>query len=420
MREMNFDRLMRNLASFEATSATPGRGVTRLSWSNEFFQARLLLQELCLEAGLHISHDPMGNLRASLPAESEEPAICLGSHLDTVFQGGPLDGIYGVCAALESIWSIAESGVSLKRPLRLVAFVEEEGSNYGCTCLGSKMVTGQHEPEFLQSLYLNGESLWQRLRDMGQNPEALPAWQFDSANTLCFLEAHIEQNARLESTNTAIGIVTNILGMRLCEISFQGISDHAATPMEKRRDPVIAFADFIRQLRHLKENGGFDPDVAWTIGRIDCQPNVPIASARELVFTLDLRHPDSEYLDQALENARELAQRTAMKHGLSFSFRCLSASGGVRLNAGLRALLSACAANEGLSHMDLPSWPAHDAACMAKIVPTAMLFVPSREGRSHCPEEFTESADLAAGALVLEKATLLLASGEDWNLSDEQ
>lgn len=399
---MNRQRLLDTLAAFAQCNETPGEGVTRFSWSAADTQAKQLLQGMCEASGLEVRIDGIGNLRARLRGKTAGPAVLVGSHLDSVRHGGALDGIYGVCAGLEALRSFVDEGFEPACDVELIAFAEEEGSNFGCTCLGSKAVTGVADAVFLHDLHDDASSAYERVRAAGLNPDALPSQQIDATYARAYLEVHIEQNARLEQQGVVLGIVNAICGMRLHRIRFCGVSDHAASPMQGRRDPMAAFADFARRMEQLWIDRKLPEDFSCTVGSLHCVPDVPIVIPEAVTFTVDIRHVDEPTLEQGWQRIEALLQDVARERAITMSVQRLSASGGGHMDPGIMSLFRKIAAARGISCMDMISGPAHDAACLARRVPTGLLFVPSIGGLSHCPQEATHPEQLAQGALVLE------------------
>ncbi|HIU18243.1 MAG TPA: M20 family metallo-hydrolase [Candidatus Avidesulfovibrio excrementigallinarum] len=401
---MNRQRLLDTLEAFAQCNDTPGEGVTRFSWSAADARAKTLLRTLCEKAGLQVSIDGIGNLRARLRGATAGPAVLVGSHLDSVRHGGSLDGIYGVCAGLEALRTFVDEGFEPACDVELIAFAEEEGSNFGCTCLGSKAVTGVMDVAALHALHDDTSSAYARLCAAGLSPDDLPEQQIDAAYARAYLELHIEQNARLEQQGVTLGIVTAICGMRLHRIRFTGVSDHAASPMQGRRDAMAAFADFARRMEQLWIDGELPEDFSCTVGSLHCVPDVPIVIPESVTFTVDIRHVDEPTLEKGWSRIEELLQKVAQERSIAMTVQRLSASGGGRMDPDIMALFRTVAAAQGVSCTDLISGPAHDAACLARRVPTGLLFVPSIGGLSHCPQEATQPEHLAQGALVLEGA----------------
>ena len=399
---MNRQRLLNTLDAFAQCNETPGSGVTRFSWSAADAKAKKLLRDMCETLGLQVRIDGIGNLRARLCGKTAGPAVLVGSHLDSVRHGGALDGIYGVCAGLEVLHTFVDEGFKPACDVELIAFAEEEGSNFGCTCLGSKAVTGLVDVKFLHDLHDDVSSAYERLRAAGLHPDDLPKQQIDATYARAYLELHIEQNARLEQQGVTLGIVNAICGMRLHRIRFTGVSDHAASPMQGRKDAMAAFADFARRMEQLWIDRELPEDFSCTVGSLHCVPDVPIVIPESVIFTVDIRHVDEETLEKGWQRIEALLQEVARERSIAMTVQRLSASGGGRMDPDIMALFRKAAATRAISCTDMISGPAHDAACLARRVPTGLLFVPSIGGLSHCPQEATQPEHLAQGAQILE------------------
>ncbi|MDL2266474.1 Zn-dependent hydrolase [Desulfovibrio sp. OttesenSCG-928-G15] len=411
---MNKDRILHDLERLSRCSDRPGSadgsksgttsGVTRFSWSDADRQARSYIEAELRALGLCPWTDGIGNIRAEMPGRDRSRTLLLGSHFDSVKNGGAYDGIYGVVAALEVLRSLHEQDCVPPCSLGFIAFVEEEGSNFGCTCLGSKAVTGGISVQELCELQRpDGKKAGDILRGFGLTPEDLPGQQIDPAEVAAFLEVHIEQNSVLEKAGKSLGLVTAVFGMRLHEVVFTGRSDHAASPMQGRADAMAGFAEAAHRLEQCCLRGEYGQDFSCTVGRVDCEPGVGIVIADRVRFTVDIRHVDPQTLDAGWERMTALLRETAEKRGLGLTITRLSASGGVRMDAALMEKLRNSATVLGEEPLLLPSGPAHDAAALGAKVPVAMLFVPSKNGLSHCPQEYTEAEHLCLGAQVLEE-----------------
>lgn len=406
---MNAQRLFDTLDELAACNATPGNGITRFSWTDADRLARRVLDRELRTIGLEPWTDGMGNLHARLEGTAPDaPAVLTGSHLDTVRNGGRYDGTYGVAAALEVLRSLRDGGKP-ERSVEFIAFAEEEGSNFGSTCLGSKGLAGLIDADGLRRLSDGTQSAYDRLRAFGLNPDDLPAERLRPEAVRAFLEVHIEQNAVLEQTGTPLGIVTAISGMRLHRITYRGRSDHAASPMRGRRDPVAGFAELAFRMETLWKDGGLPEDFSCTVGELSCSPNVGIVVPESATFTIDVRHVDVPVLEEGWARLEALVRAVAESRGLEAELVRLSASGGVRTSPEVGEAFRLAAERRGIRPLFMKSGPAHDAASLGCRVPVGLLFVPSIGGLSHCPQEDTAPGHLALGAAVLEDAVRTLA-----------
>jgi len=401
---MDAKRLLNTLEELAVkANASPERGVTRFSWSPADRVARGIVARELEALGLSAVTDGIGNIHAIMPGTQGGKRVVVGSHLDTVRNGGSLDGTLGVVAALEVLRTLHEEGFRPKRDIEFIAFAEEEGSNYGCTCLGSKAAVGMVGPEELKALGNSESDCYSTLCAFGLDPEALPGQRIAPEDVYAFLVLHIEQNARLEEAGCRLGVVTSICGMRLRSVTLRGRSDHAASPMQGRRDPMAGFAEFASGMEALWNQGELPEDFSCTIGTISCAPGVGIIIPECVTFTVDNRHVDLDTLEQGWNRIQALLERVASERGLEYSVELLSASGGARMDEGIQEAFAQAARARGVEAMRLPSGPAHDAAAFGACgIPTGMIFVPSIGGLSHCPEEATEQDDLLLGAQILE------------------
>jgi N-carbamoyl-L-amino-acid hydrolase len=408
------DRLWRHLMALgELTD--PGRPFTRRCFTDRFLVGRRWLGERFAAAGLSVRLDAGGNLIGRREGSDPSlPALAIGSHSDTVPSGGRFDGPLGVVAGLEVAETLRDQGITLRHPLEIIDFLSEEPSDYGLSCVGSRAMTGHLDAAMLDLANAGGETLGSAMMRMGARPaECLAPGRSDIA---AFLELHIEQGPVLEAEGTEIGIVTGIAGILRLEIVFTGSADHAGTtPYELRRDALVAAAETVLAVRRLGEalaatgNGFF----VATTGLLTVSPNAAnvVPGAVRMVVEARAEQVSSftAFTDQI--SAASLAAAAAARVERS-GFRPLSRSQPALCDPALRNHLDAAAQGLGLSTMTLASGAGHDAAFMATIAPTAMIFVPSREGRSHCPEEWTDPAACAQGVALLFE-TLLRIDGDD-------
>ena len=401
---MNSQRLLSTLHALSLCNATPGKGITRFSWSDADYQARKLIEGELQAIGLQPWTDGIGNIHARLDGKTGFPEILMGSHLDTVLNGGPYDGALGVVAALETLRSFHEQNFIPDFHIRFIAFAEEEGSNFGVTCLGSKAITGKVDKNTLKNLCNAEGSAWEKLYRSGFSPENLPQQQIRPEQTKAFFELHIEQNDILEQQDIPLGIVTDICGMRLYRITFHGHSDHAASPMQGRKDPMSGFCEFVYTAEMLWKKKILPEDFSFTVGQIHCEPNIGIVIPETVSFTVDCRQVNISILEDGWEKIKKLIHDIAQQKELSLEICPLSASGGTRTSPELNQILFQVAQEHGISPLFLKSGPAHDTAEIGRIVPSALLFVPSKKGLSHCPQEDTSDEHICLGTQIFEQA----------------
>lgn len=395
---VDLDRLRRDLTTVARFGAQPSGGVSRPSFSPADRQVRAWLADQARAAGLSMRTDGIGNVFLRVPG-GEGPPVWAGSHLDSVPDGGAFDGALGSLAALEVARRLVEERVPLRRPFEVVVFADEEG-NYHHLC-GSTALVRDYSPEELAELRgRDGDRLVDALAAMGWDPEAATRTAIAPGSVYAYLELHIEQGAVLERQGVPIGVVTGIVGLGGGELVFTGRQDHAGTtPMPYRRDPLRAAADLLLRLPEV--TASISDQAVATCGIIELSPGASNVVPGVCRVVLDFREPRRERL-LALEEAITAAAREAAdRHQVSVEYRRESITDPVALAPRLQDLVENTAAGLGLATMRLPSGAGHDAQNIATLAPTGMIFVPSREGRSHSPAEFTDWPDIGSGADVL-------------------
>ena len=403
-------RLRRDLESLARIGRGPSGGISRTAFSPLDAESRQWYSDRCTEAGLSLWTDGLGNMRASLDAaDSDQPApVWTGSHLDTVPDGGPLDGALGTVAALECVRRLTEAGVELARPVHAVVFSDEEG-NYG-HLLGSYGIAHGYDAAVLDQLTgRDGDRLVDTLAGWTWATGAPTETRRAPGTMSAFVELHIEQGPHLEASGTDIGVVTSIVGLGGGRVDFIGRADHAGTtPMTMRRDPLRAAAAFLVGLPAVA--AGVDQAAVVTCGRIQVEPGGSNVVPRLVSLTLDFRHPDGERLAELAGALADAATAAGREHDIDVDWRPDVAVDPVPLDDDIRGIIRRSADELGHTWADMPSGAGHDAQNLAHLAPTAMIFVPSRDGRSHTPEEHTDFEAIERGANVLLRTLVRLAS----------
>lgn len=367
-------------------------GVSRFAWTPELAEANAWLAERLAELGLAVELDPAGNVLGRWEA-GEGKAVLLGSHLDTVPNGGRYDGALGVLAALDVVRRLKAEGVEPARPVWVVSFNDEEGARFQTGMLGSRAFCGDCA---LEDWGRRGVA--EAMAEAGFEFESLPdARRADEVGA--YLELHIEQGPVLERAGVDLGVVTAITGMVGFRARFLGEANHAGTtPMELRRD---ALAGAARAVLALRDEARSRDDMTANVGVISAEPggfNV-VPGAAEL--TIDVRSPTSEGFARLEPFVRETLERIAADEGLGLELRETHRKQPVALDPELQDRLEEAAREEGATTLRLPSGAGHDAMVLAHHVHAAMLFVPSRGGLSHTPDEFSSPEHCELGARVL-------------------
>jgi N-carbamoyl-L-amino-acid hydrolase len=415
--EQRFLRNLEELAQFGRISEAEGGGIDRRPFSPA---ARLARNYFCQEAaaaGLETFTDGAANLSAKLPSQdADAQTLLFGSHLDTVPGGGRYDGALGVVAALETLRVV--KGANLKLPVHLeaISFTDEEGRFWGF--FGSQAVVVGHNVESMAAFLTQAGHYPDDLAAMRSDvpgqlaSEGIAAAKRDPATLVAFLELHIEQGPQLEWTGIPIGIVDAIFGRRSRRFLFHGRSDHAGTtPLHLRADPLVAAAGFIAKAPQMVQT--HFPNAVVTCGGVAVDPGVYNVVPNKATVLVEFRAAGNKTLT-AMEEAlaRLAAEQTAVANDLSLSIYPVEENDPVAMDLSIQELIRKAGQSLGYRTMTLSSGALHDAGSMATLVPTGMIFVPSKDGRSHCPDEDTEPADLIAGANTLLQTALFLARND--------
>lgn len=384
-----------------------GGGIIRPVYSQTWREAREQLARWMEEAGLAVREDAVGNLFGRLRGSDDTHTILTGSHIDTVKLGGKYDGALGTLAGLAALRTLREQAGQPGRSLEVVALCEEEGSRFQAHYWGSRGIWGLIGPQELETLRDDeGISIAQAMQAAGFPPERYR--EAIRGDLDAFLELHIEQGRILADEHIDIGIVQAIVGMQRQLITVEGRADHAGTtPMDLRRDALQGAATMAREITRVVEQEG-RPAVV-TMGKWDVQPGAFNIVPAWVRFSIDLRHPDEATIQRLSQTILAICQRVAHERGLTVSREIVDDSPPAQMNADLQNILVTAAQAYGATWKFLPSGAGHDSEVMARHIPTAMLFVPSVEGRSHSPAEYTPLEDAVRGITVLAAALYRLA-----------
>ena len=391
------DRLMARLDALAQIGPTDGGGCCRLALTDDDRRGRDLVRQWMLELDMTVQVDAIGNLLGLRAGQADLAPVMTGSHIDTVRTGGRYDGNLGVLAGLEVVRTLNDAGCRTGRPLVVAAFTNEEGARFAPDMLGSLVyVGGMDLAQALAQRAIDGARLGDELQRIGYAGDAPIGMHRPHA----FVELHIEQGPVLDAEGLTIGAVENLQGISWQALTINGQSNHAGTtPMRMRHDAgyvAAAVAVFVRQL--AREMGG--AQVA-TVGKIDLHPNLVNVIAARAAMTVDLRNTDEAMLQEAETRLAEFLQRLAAEEGVRIESQPLARFEPVVFDPALVDHIAAVATRLGHSQRRMTSGAGHDAQMLARICPTAMIFVPSVAGISHNAAEHTAPADLVAGANVL-------------------
>lgn len=385
----------------------PSGGMYRGVYTPEWAEACEIVAGWYAAAGLTVRRDAVGNLFGRLGGPDPTPAFLTGSHIDTVRQGGRYDGALGIIAGYLAVRTLAERFGTPRRPVEAMVTCEEEGSRYHANFWGTRALTGRIDPAEPDCQFdAAGISLADAMRSRGLDPAALASCRRD--DIAGFIELHIEQGRSLESASDQIGVVETITGIRHLAVTVEGQADHAGTtPLDLRRDAALAAAEMTVAIANAAAALG-RPAVA-TVGRIETEPGVVNIVAGRARFTVDARHPDPAIKSRLLAAIEERCRTIAENRGVSVEFETLIDVDPAPLADDLVAVIDGATESLGYSRRRMVSGAGHDAQVMAKSFPAAMIFVPSRDGRSHTPEEYTAPEDAARGIEVLTATLYRLA-----------
>ena len=402
---INGQRLRETLESFADFGRTENNGVTRLALSEEDRQVRDYFCECCKELGMEIDVDDIGNIYATLPGKEEKPPVFMGSHLDSVKKGGRFDGVLGVVAGLEVVRTLVENNIVPRIPITIVNFTNEEGARFEPSMMSSGILSGKFDKhEMFAKKDTGGMTFGEALRNIGYEGKEEARLKEASA----FLELHIEQGPILEQESLSIGVVECVVGMVCYEWEILGESDHAGTtPMAMRKDALFMAADIMMELR--KRLSQLDEELVFTMGRMNVEPNIHTVIPNKVVFSLEARHKDPEVIRQVEEIIASVREEFT-DNDCSVSNRKLWGRSTVMFDGQLCSIVEKAAQSLGYSYKRMVSGAGHDAQFIASFVPTAMVFVPSINGKSHAEVEFTEWEDCAKGVNVLLEAVMELQS----------
>ena len=391
------ERYIMQLGTFGAYAGT---GVWRTVYSDEWIAATKQYAAWCEEAGLGVRHDAVGSVWGVLQGAEPGSSIVSGSHIDTQRPGGRYDGALGALAALVALKALKQRFGTPRRTLEAVAFCEEEGSRFPTTNFwGSRAVTGRIEPGDAEAMpgYAN-ETMADAMRSVGLDPDRIPEAKRDDIDT--FIELHIEQGPILEQAGVPVAIVDAITGMRHYRVTLTGTQNHAgAFPMDLRQDPMAGFAEIASGVIDSAHRMG-RPAVT-TVGRVSAEPNFPAVVPRQVEFTVDARHPDPAARRVLYARHEALMDEVAARRGLRIEREILLNHEPCLSDPHLVATLRGAAGGQGVPAIVMASGAGHDSQQMSAIAKVAMIFVRSKDGRSHTPEEFSSVEDMVAGIRVL-------------------
>jgi len=387
--------------------ANPQGGVSRVGFSQADVEGRAYLTDLMNQAGLNVSVDAGGNIIGRRDGRDNDlPVILFGSHIDSVPEGGNYDGDVGVIGALECIELLNENNIITRHPLEMVIFSNEEGG-----LIGSQVFTGALKENDLDRLTSSGKTIRDGLKFIGGDPDNLSAADRSGEEILAFVELHIEQGAILYEKNVDIGVVQGIVGIEHWEFVFNGKANHAGTtPMDRRQDALLAASAFVLAANDVVRS--ISGTQVATVGEMKVEPGAPNVVPGKVTAILEIRDLSWEKIMEVFEKIATEAKKVAASYKVSVEYKTVSLDVTPALaDNALKELIAQSAEELGYSYMEMPSFAGHDAQDLGKITRMAMIFVPSKDGISHSPDEFTSPEDMARGASTLLRTILKIDQG---------
>jgi N-carbamoyl-L-amino-acid hydrolase len=423
--KINKDRLLKRLDQLAQIGALEGSGdappltsgdappmsggVSRLALTDADKLARDLTVSWMKDLGMSVQIDQVGNIIGLRLGKEELPPIMVGSHIDTVTVAGRYDGSYGVLSALEVVNTLNDNDVKTQRPLAVAAFTNEEGVRFNRGMFGSSVYVGDLSVKEAYAIPgIDGSNFGDELKRIGYSGTMAPG----DIRPYAFLELHIEQGPVLDQTNIPVGIVDAVTGITWLEVTVTGTANHAGTtPIDLRRDAGLAAAKMIASIREIATAIGGQQRA--TCGMIAFEPNAINVIPGKAVFTVDLRNSDGEALIKAEEHLYARAKEIESSGGVTISIRALEHVLPVKFDPSIVDAIEQTATSLDIPFRRMVSGAGHDAQLMSGMCPTAMIFVPSRAGVSHNPDEYSSPEDLERGANVLLHAALKLANQKE-------
>jgi len=407
---INRERLQNDIETLSNIGRSADNGIYRMAFSEGDMQGREWFKEKIEEAGLEFYQDGAANLHARYQYDSKKASVMMGSHLDTVPAASHLDGALGVLVALECLRCIKEQNLTIQQPLEAVAFSDEEGRFGGM--LGSQAISGKLTPEKIHNaIDLNGIKLTEAMQSVGLNAMDSLHARRNPESIHAFLELHIEQGPILDNMGVSIGNVDAIAGLFKWDVSLIGIANHAGTtPMGMRKDAFMGLSEFASQIQRIIDENGSARSVA-TIGRVEISPGAANVVPGKVEFSIDARDTNPDVLHDLGNAFRKSLSAIARKWDLMFEFKVLSEIAPIKCDIGIIETTENVCKALGIPFVQMASGAAHDTQIMSSITRAGMIFVPSKDGRSHSLAEWTDMDDIEKGANVALNSLYRIAGG---------
>ncbi|MCG7335006.1 Zn-dependent hydrolase [Sporosarcina sp. ACRSM] len=405
---INQERLWNRLEELSEFGKQASGGITRFSFTEEEKKAKALVASYMEEAGMTVREDAVGNLIGRKEGQRKDaPAVLIGSHIDTVPDGGRFDGALGVIAGIEVAQTLHEQQIQHDHPIEVYAFTDEEGSRFGFGMVGSRGLAGILTSEELQHRDANGVSIAEAMKEAGFDPEQYKDAAKEPATVKGYVELHIEQGRVLEQRGLAAGIVSGIAGPHWMKWTIAGEAGHAgATPMAIRKDPLMAAAEM---MQFIEAEAKKYPNAVTTIGQISVKPGGVNVIPAEVEFTLDLRDIDEKTRDQVEASITAHAQEVSRKRAVELRLETMQRVEPVPCSESIQNVIQKAFNKVDVEPFQLPSGAGHDGMQFKDYCPIGMIFIRSKDGISHNPAEWSSIEDCGKGTEILYETVLALA-----------
>lgn len=406
------ERLVKDFEAMAQLTA-PGEGINRLAFTDADWAGRQYIIDRMTDAGLTVETDDFGNVIGYKSGKNPElPVVMMGSHTDSVPNGGNYDGVVGVLSAIEVIRSIIDDGYEHDHTIAVVSFMCEESGRFGNATLGSKAMRGELTLQDLHHLVdKQGISLYEALKGRNLNPDGIETMAYKRP-VKSFTEIHIEQGKVLEHEQKTIGIVTGIAAPERFYVTIRGNADHSgATPMNLRHDALCGASKIILGIEEIASMQE-EPPVVGTVGVVEVTPGAMNVIPGAVKLGVDIRSISKVARNSVVTLVKEFIDITAEKRGLSYTIETIAQDHPVEMHPAMIREIEEAVKSVGVEYMTIPSGAGHDAMHWAEVVPTGMIFIPCRDGISHNPAEFAEMDDIVTGAAVLDKVLRKLSLEE--------
>jgi allantoate deiminase len=392
-----------------AKCSTTERGVTRLSFTKESEMANELVGRWMREAGMTVHRDPLNNLIGRYEGtQPDAPALLIGSHLDSVAEGGKYDGILGVISGIEVVQTLFEHNFRPRYPIEVIGFCDEEGTRFHTTLLGSRALSGDFREEDFQAKDENGVSVAAAMKELGLDPSQYRLAARDPSTILGYIELHIEQGPVLERENQACGAVSGIAGASRYHFRVEGKAGHAGTvPISMRKDALVGTSEMIQSIEQIASKY---QNIVATVGKLSVYPGASNVIPGVVEGTLDIRHIDDQTREAALVHIVEESKQIWQRRGLVGNFSKIMESPAVNCSGRFVNVIESVLVENGMKPIQIVSGAGHDAMAVASITDVGMIFVRCKEGVSHHPDEFVTVEDMGTGAAILLNVVLKLIS----------